>query len=401
MKQKRNIYLMCAISCLQGMVFYAPIATLYRQANGLSLSQIALIESFSFLVSLIMELPWGLLADRIGYRKTMISCCIFYFISKVIFWQASGFGAFLLERFALSVALAGFSGVDSSILYLSCKEEESQKIFGYYAAFGTAGLLFSAWFYSVFIGGNYRMAAFATVISYGLAAALSLGIEEVHDGSKEERQTVRNFFFILRQTLKDYRFLLFLIGASFYNETTQMITVWLNQNQYVLCGMSDSMIGWAYLAVTFITLISVFSARITKAMGRRRFAVLSFLLTAAVSIALAFTRSALLSFLCIAAASAVDALMGPLFSELYNRRITVGNRATQLSIFAVLGDTVAAGANVIYGKAADMSLRTAFLFGAGTCVAACLTFFICYRGGGRQLQAVHIDKENPVMYNEE
>lgn len=408
MKQKRNIYLMCAISCLQGMVFYAPIATLYRQANGLSLSQIALIESFSFIVSLLMELPWGLLADRIGYRKTMIACCAFYFISKVIFWQAAGFGAFLLERVALSVALAGLSGVDTSILYLSCRDEESQKIFGYYAACGTAGLLFSAWFYSVFIGGNYRMAAFATVVSYGLAAVLSLGIEEVHDNSKEERQTVKTFFLLLWQTLKDYRFLLFLTGVSFYNEASRMITVWLNQNQYVRCGMSESMIGWAYMAVTIISLISVFSAKITKAVGRFRFAALLFFLTAAASIVLAYTRSAELSFLCIAAVSASGALLSPLFSELYNRRIIVGNRATQLSIFAVLGDIVAAGANVIYGKAADLSLKTAFLLSVGACIAACITFLICYRGENGKKEApvsqpalLHVDKENPDVYNEE
>ena len=33
---KRNIYLMYAIAFLQGMVFYGPVATLYRQAQGVS-----------------------------------------------------------------------------------------------------------------------------------------------------------------------------------------------------------------------------------------------------------------------------------------------------------------------------------------------------------------------------
>ncbi len=35
--QKKNIVLLCAITFLQGMVFYAAVATLYRQAAGLDI----------------------------------------------------------------------------------------------------------------------------------------------------------------------------------------------------------------------------------------------------------------------------------------------------------------------------------------------------------------------------
>lgn len=57
---KRNIYLMYAIAFLQGMVFYGPVATLY-------------------------------------------------FLSKIIFWQASGFVGFLAERVLLTVISYGMA----------------------------------------------------------------------------------------------------------------------------------------------------------------------------------------------------------------------------------------------------------------------------------------------------
>ena len=72
MENKRNIRLMYAIALLQGMVFYRPIATLYRQAAGVSVFQITLIESISLALALALEVPWGILADRIGYRRSMI-----------------------------------------------------------------------------------------------------------------------------------------------------------------------------------------------------------------------------------------------------------------------------------------------------------------------------------------
>ena len=43
MRVRRNIYLMYAIALLQGMVFYGPVATLYREAAGVTIFQITLI----------------------------------------------------------------------------------------------------------------------------------------------------------------------------------------------------------------------------------------------------------------------------------------------------------------------------------------------------------------------
>lgn len=80
MKQlNRNRFCLYAISFLWGMVFYGPIATLYRQQAGISVFQITLIESISLVVMMGMEVPWGMIADRIGYRKTMIICTVLYF----------------------------------------------------------------------------------------------------------------------------------------------------------------------------------------------------------------------------------------------------------------------------------------------------------------------------------
>jgi len=81
MSKRRNLHILYVIALLQGMVFYAPVASLYRQAAGLHFTQIALIESISYLLALLLELPWGMIADRIGYRKTMICGCGFYFLS--------------------------------------------------------------------------------------------------------------------------------------------------------------------------------------------------------------------------------------------------------------------------------------------------------------------------------
>ena len=87
--EKRNIRLLYAMSLLQGLVFYAPVATLYRRAAGLSMLEISAIESVSLLLSFLLEIPWGAAADRIGCRRTMILCSALFFVSKIIFWRAA------------------------------------------------------------------------------------------------------------------------------------------------------------------------------------------------------------------------------------------------------------------------------------------------------------------------
>ena len=130
MRSKKNIIIMLCISLLQGMVFYGSIATLYRENAGIGIFEITIIESVSLVMSLAMELPWGLLADRIGYKTTMVVCSVLFFISKLIFWKADSFGAFLAERLLLAVVVSGLSGVDASVLYLSAGEDRSQRVFG-------------------------------------------------------------------------------------------------------------------------------------------------------------------------------------------------------------------------------------------------------------------------------
>jgi hypothetical protein len=60
--------------------------------------------------------------------------------------------------------------------------------------------------------------------------------------------------------------------------------------------------------------------------------------------------------------------------------VVTRDRATQISIYAVVCDCVSAGANLVYGKVADATLPGAFLLGAVACVLACVTFLLCYRG---------------------
>lgn len=370
MQKKNNIRVMLAISFLQGMVFYASIATLYRQAAGVTVFQITLIESISLIISMALEIPWGILADRIGYRKTMIGCTFLYFLSKIVFWQASSFGGFLAERILLAVALSGLSGVDESILYASCREDEVQKVFGRSSALGTAGLMAASIIYTLFVGENYRLAAFLTMIAYGLAALLTLLLAETRQPARERTHPLAGFRQSLRQLIHTKGLLPLILCGALFGEVSHSITVFFNQLQYERCGWGSAMIGAAYILSTLAEMCSAASDRITRRLGEKRTGSMLLLASALSCGVLAITANGWLSMTCILLLCLASALYGPLAGAMENRLITVDDRATALSVSSLLTDSVAVLLNLLLGRAADASLPLVMALGGVLCLAA-------------------------------
>lgn len=375
---KKNLYVMYAITLLQGMIFYGPIATLYRQAQGVTIFQITVIESISLALGILLEIPWGVVADKIGYRKTMIFCSGLYFVSKIAFWKATGFTGFLMERIMLSVVLAGFSGVDSSIIYLSCEEMDSQKAFGIYNSLSMAGLLIASGIFSLFVQDNYPLAGLLTVISYGIAALLSFMLTEVKHQKAEEIQS-ETFKVTLKTVFSNLTLLLFLIAVAFLSEAHQTITVFLNQLQYERCGLHSYSIGLIYIVATVLGMLGVYSSAVTKRIGIRKSLFLFCGMAVISCLTLALTQYAIPSVIGVLTLRISNSLFQPFQSEIQNREIKTNNRATALSINSMFTNCIAIGTNLVFGILSNWSLPSAFFFGAGICVVSLLFFFLWYK----------------------
>lgn len=383
MPKNRNILILYAMALLQGMVFYGPIATLYRQNAGISLFEVTLIESVCLAVMVLLELPWGILADRIGYKKTILICSGLYLISKVVFWQAESFGAFLLERILLGVVCAGLSGVDTSMLYLSCPDDESaQRVFGIYQTMGTAGLLFAALFYGAFVGEDYRLAAGLTVVSYGLALVLSLFLQEVPRQPEARPHSLKDSLALLKALLKNRRFLLLIAAGSLMCETNQVVSVYLIQPRYSALGLSSGAISLLYGLMTLLGLLGGFSARLTTLLGQRRTGVLLLGSCALACLTLALTGSVFLTAAAVLLMRLSNSLFYPLFQRLQNACISTHDRATALSMGSLIMDLGAIPINLVFGRAADHSLSLSFGLGALLCGGSLALYLCCHRQKG-------------------
>ena len=372
--QKKNIVLLCLITFLQGMVFYAAVATLYRQAAGLTVFQITAIEGISVALAMALEVPWGYLADRIGYRRTLIICNLLFFVTKLIFWKAHSFAGFLTERILLAVVISGLSGVDSGMLYLSAPPEFSQRNRGWYQAAGEAGMLLSGLIYTLLLSGRYRAAALWTAVTYALAAVLTFFLAEVRPEAELCRKRrllplIRGHFRVPGMAA------LVLCGALFF-EITHCVAVWFGQLQYIRCGMGDRAVGAAFVIVSASALCGPFSAPLTRRLGPLRTGRVLLVSAAVIMGILALTRSAVLSVLLIVLTAALTALFGPLAGKLENDLITVPDRATALSLNAMLRDSLIILIDLGLGRAADISLSLTLGLCCIGCILALLAFIL-------------------------
>ncbi|MBR4444983.1 MAG: MFS transporter [Solobacterium sp.] len=376
---KKNTVLFQAIALLQGMVFYASIAALYREAAGITLQQITQIESISYLLTVIFEVPWGFLAEKIGYKKSMVLCSFLYFLSKIVFWRASSYGWFLAERILLSIVYAGLSGVDTTMLYLS-DPENSQKNFGIHRACGTAGMLVSSLIYSLWIRENYRMAGFLTMIPYGIAAVLTLFLTEVQESDPQKRMDLPMVRQILKAALSSRQLLFLVLSAGLFSEAIHLLTVFFNQPKYISVGISLSQIGFLYILINILGLSAVWSERFTKKLGVRLSGTV--ILTASIVLALimAYSMHALSVVFAVILMSILFELFMPLSDSLQQDFVMIKERAAALSINAVLMELVCALTDLVIGHVADISLSAAIASCAG-CFALSLVFFLISTSG--------------------
>lgn len=382
----KNLCLMYGISFFQGMVFYAPVAALYRQACGLNMLQITLIESISLFLCIALEFPWGILAEKIGYSRTIAVCCGIYFLSKIVFWNAHSFTGFLTERILLSFSLAGLSGVDLSLLYFSVPKEQYQKVCGIYNSLGTGGLVVSSLVFTLFFQDHYRTAALFTVLSYSAAFAASLFLSPLpghcrHTQTRGDLSSSQkaDVLLLLKTFLQNKRVLLFLTGTALLSEMRQNVTVFLSQLQYTRCGSSPFLMGCFYILASLAGLFGFFSFAATKKAGEFTFSSLCFLLSALFCLLLGITENPFLSAACVIGIQLLGTLAQPLFYRLQNEEIRVSCRAAALSLQAVFLECTGAALSPAYGFLADRYLPCAFFAGTISCLAGWGFYVLWYK----------------------
>ena len=145
-KTSLNILFYYIAHALTGASFIIPITILYYLAFGLNYFEIGLLESIFLLVTLLLEVPTGVLADKIG-RKYTASVGFFLVACGTMLIGAGGsFFIFALAQIIFGIGASLRSGADTALIYDSLIEANEAGLYNRiegrsFALFSIAGVV--------------------------------------------------------------------------------------------------------------------------------------------------------------------------------------------------------------------------------------------------------------------
>jgi MFS family permease len=166
----RDLRLFYLFRLLATSYLYVPIFMLFQEARGLSFFQRLALGGLYSAVVILVEVPTGVFADRLGRRRSMIAGALAMVASCTVALRADSFGWFALAEALAAMSMALCSGADSAYLYdLLVHHGKSQEYARRESSASAMHLLGSA---IAFAGGGL-CAAIDLALPYAVTAAVA------------------------------------------------------------------------------------------------------------------------------------------------------------------------------------------------------------------------------------
>jgi MFS family permease len=176
----RSLRLFYLFRLLATSYLYVPIFMLFQESRGLSFFERLALACIYSAVVVVVEVPTGVLADRIGRRRSMMAGALSMVASCLLAYQATSFGEFAIAESLAALSMALCSGADSAYLFDLLREHgaaheyprresaaSAWHLLGCAVAFAGSGLLAR-----VDLALPYLVTAGVALIAVGVAARL-------------------------------------------------------------------------------------------------------------------------------------------------------------------------------------------------------------------------------------
>lgn len=362
-----NIARFFAYSTLQSFQLWIPIWIVYlQQQRGLSLTEITFLDAPFFLTQVLAEVPTGALADRYGRKVSLLLGGATITIAVFVFGIADNYPLILTSYVFWGIGMGLQSGADQAFLYDSLKllgrETDYSRIYGrvnaaVLVANVVAGVIGAPLAAETTLATPILVSAFIA----GLSALVALTFKEPpqHENRLPYLQTIAAGVHEVsrRPVLRLVMLFGVVAGMSFF------VTQYFMQPFLKGHGASTASLG---LIMMPVRLVSVGASFVAHRVEQRFGSWTAIAVTPALSIAACFGLAAwdsIYAFSFVPVAAAAGTMRMLLVSQYINERIPSEQRATIVSMYALMTALASSIAAPLYGYLADEhSLR--FLYGA-------------------------------------
>ena len=175
---------------LSSLSFYTPILVpFFITRGGLTLAQVQLLQSWGMLLLLLLDVPTGALADRVGKKYVLAAGGFIAALGCAVYAFSHGFAPCLGGEALISTGLALTSGADDAFLYEAAhragESDRTRQIFGRVNAIALLGGLLAA------LAGGVMAARFGLSVPLLWSAAPLLGAGIVALGLAGDQRSER------------------------------------------------------------------------------------------------------------------------------------------------------------------------------------------------------------------
>lgn len=364
-----------------GLMFYISVLVpFYTEWGHLNLTQVQILQSWLMIWMFILNIPTGVIADRIGRKISVALGGLSLAASCILYVLIPGFYPFLAAEFLAALGTSFVIGASSALVYDFLKqnnrESESKHILGRSSAISSLGTVIAAPIGSV-IAANFGIKApmLLSAIPLLVASFIILTIHETRVQEKTSRPNLlesikKGVGFLLKN--KNLQYLVFndilvWIGAYFL--------VWLYQPMLIKVGLAIVYFGLIRSAFSLAGMVATFNIRLTEKLFQSEgmFINATALIVSASLILVAIFPSVVTVIIAIILIGGFASARTSYLNTTMNELIPTEQRATVLSTTSTVNMLIFAIANPIVGFIADHSLRLAFV---GVGLLPLIAFFL-------------------------
>jgi len=331
-------------------ILWVPIWVVFLQRKGLSLTQIGILESIAWILTAALEVPTGLIADRWGRKASIAIGTLLYSVAMFLILTPALSPSFILGYVLWNSSMAFVSGADSALLYDSLKadgrEAEAAKFAGRSTAIqlGSQGL--AAVVGSALATVNITLCfSISGILAFG-AAILILTVREAPRYSGEGEKPLEywnNLREAIRIAARRPAVRAILLLSTTFSVVPLVVYYFLLQPYALAVGFPIAGLGVVVVLIQGTTVTASWLAhRIGRRFELRRIVTLSAVFLVGATIVLGAMPS-VPSIALMLIVALVPSLVGPLLTTRINDIIPTGQRATILSLGALIGELGTAG----------------------------------------------------------
>jgi MFS family permease len=338
----RNPALLVAAGGLRFALFPIPIITLFWKDHiGLSLTEIMTLQAIFGASAVAFEFPTGYIADRVGYRRSLLAGGVLWMAGWSLYALATTFASVVLAEVVLGMGMAFISGSDSALLYVSLEARKETLHYRRWegrvraASQATEALSSSlgGWMYATAPRLPFVMQIPVAIASLSVIGTMSEGKSR---SSLNRMSHLAHAWHIVRHALIRHTRLRTAIGLSVTLGISTFIGVWLIQPWMQQREIPVGWFGpiWA-AAHLWLAAVSLISSRLADRMGFRTVLLACCLIAGASYLGLAFTSSKF-GVLFYLGVMTVRGLQAPILAGVLQADAPDEDRASVLSLNALL-----------------------------------------------------------------